>query len=735
MLANFLSSFYQASKFRAEPQPLVSNGGNTTRGLCTNCFTLLANILSHSLTTLTTWKPLRSEHGSLFHFKDNANCQIWRLRASAAGGCKICSEIDRLVRQIDSKNNSELCHIFVWDAIWKRYEVQIAVAEPSEFLSHVSKRPCHKTMEIFAQRPLPKVKAPDKPLQFAAQGTKLRLLANPDPRSLESLQKASAWWLECTTQHTRCRRPKARLPKRVLYVGRQNQQQRISLHITNDEEEPKPYVALSYSWGEVDRLVTHRRNNHTRTCASEPASLKIKKIRKERVEGQREAKRITLYRCDPDNIPLNAFLRTQREAIEVARALGFEFIWIDALCIVQNDTADWEEQAVLMTDIYHGASLTISSSETENGDQGFLDPLQSERVIVGNLEDSTLGSTELNVVVGEPQKTLDLAETFIASRGWVFQETLVSVATLHYTNEGIVWECAETTQRAHDQSETGGKWKNRWHDVMERSVSALSKAASVRRPDFFYYDIWYDIISSYTACNLWNVNDKFPAVAGVARNLAQEFGLPDDAYLAGLWKDDFRTGLLWRRHSRAKFLARHGENVAPSWSWASVTGLLDHRKVNIVCSDTKGPKVVCRCAVQTKSSQPYGELLIATLQVTGLVQEVTLATWSNPNVGNSTYQACGIEEGFLNNTNVLCTLDEPSMTTLPHQSYLCLRIGSFNVNGREGDAFLLLQKEESPSNIYHRIGYVEADAWYDVRAETLNSGLLQAPQLKTLYIV
>jgi hypothetical protein len=96
---------------------------------------------------------------------------------------------------------------------------------------------------------------------------------------------------------------------------------------------------------------------------------------------------------------------------------------------------------------------------------------------------------------------------------------------------------------------------------------------------------------------------------------------------------------------------------------------------------------------------------------------------------------CRISEGFVNNSNIICVLDEPAATSKSNYRCWCLRVGSYNANGREGDAFLLLKKEEGRQATYRRVGFAEADAWFDRKAETQNSGLLKAPELETLYVI
>jgi hypothetical protein len=56
----------------------------------------------------------------------------------------------------------------------------------------------------------------------------------------------------------------------------------------------------------------------------------------------------------------------------IARYLEFDYIWIDCLCIVQDDREDWNREAARMAKVYSNASLTIAASVSPNCDNGFL---------------------------------------------------------------------------------------------------------------------------------------------------------------------------------------------------------------------------------------------------------------------------------------------------------------------------------------------------------------------------
>src|SRR5205085_2899746 len=73
-------------------------------------------------------------------------------------------------------------------------------------------------------------------------------------------------------------------------------------------------------------------------------------------------------------IAMSLLPNTIRDAVLVARKIGFRYLWVDALCIIQDCSKDWLEQSVLMANIYRHASLNISADCAKDANEGFLKP-------------------------------------------------------------------------------------------------------------------------------------------------------------------------------------------------------------------------------------------------------------------------------------------------------------------------------------------------------------------------
>jgi len=252
----------------------------------------------------------------------------------------------------------------------------------------------------------------------------------------------------------------------------------------------------------------------------------------------------------------------------LARGLGFRYLWIDAPRIIQDSPADWAEQAAAMTSIYQGSSLNIAIADAPSRDTGTV---------------SILGDNCLHVassgVSGKSAEILIAARSFaveptnkapsLSSRGWVFQETLVSVASLFVTGSGLIWECCSA--KFH---ETGESTRDSIHSINSSKSEWASCQASQIRDDNSMYPTrmraWHNWMAHFSLRNLTNKGDKLPAVAG----LASHFSAFGSTYAAGLWMEDIHVGLTWFA-AHAGTLVRRNDR-APSWSWASVDGAFEY---------------------------------------------------------------------------------------------------------------------------------------------------------------
>lgn len=716
--------------------PLVKD---PAAGICDDCGRFVLDILLGSTYDNDHWTTLTSEYATI-SFTSHRNGVFESLRQSTMAGCELCNLICDKLTQSSGCTPKETYSVFVWQRVPSKTQFQVVYGSVERFTRHISEWESPPSLVLFGQvssglsvEELGKSKA-----LSATERPLLPLLPNPNHGSPEAFRQAEEWLQECQTNHPECSRLDVPLPKRVLRLDGSGKDLKISLYLT--KREIIPYTALSYSWGESDRIESNGKLTHIPSSAVSMNGIYV--IERRNRQADPDQKHVRFW--DPAEIPLDAFPTTQRDAILIAKALGFQYIWLDSLCIIQDSDPDWADQVAELTDIYSGAAVIISATSSKTSMDGILNEVPNDRLRIGTWP-SDVGQP-LDIYVGDPRGVLDLEDKFISTRAWVFQERLVSTATLHYTDEGLVWECIHGTQISHDQNLYSLPWKAEWRNLLKQIYLGSFNTSMTSMQGKTPNDVWYDWVNAYSERNIYDVTDKFPAIAGVARKFARAFHL---TYVAGLWKEDFLSGLLWRRHNRTKTLIRYrNKYVAPSWSWASVQGRLEHRGAQLLdcIEEEKGPTLkVLEYNVEEERTLTDGQRSHeqlrpgATITVEGLLQPITVDRHHHPGVRKRPFQECGVSQGFLNNENIICTLDEYD-TSIPFKELprfykcWCLRVASYKSGKREADMFLLLDREEGMEE-FHRVGFAEADPYWCIKKPSLNSGIFESARQPVTLII
>ncbi|KAH8659920.1 hypothetical protein BX600DRAFT_52216 [Xylariales sp. PMI_506] len=331
------------------------------------------------------------------------------------------------------------------------------------------------------------------------------------------------------------------------------------------------------------------------------------------------------------DISYNIFPRTIRDAVEVARALHIAYIWVDSLCIIQEEEthSDWRAESAKMGYIYQGAVLTISATCSEDVACGFLKSRnpEPELVVPSNfvVHDSVSSGVMSMVETWTTTSVMwmdfkeEPCEVFIRprlkhaaivpegarasgcpllSRGWTFQERLLATRTLHILPQELLWECKSDFACECMSVEADQRWKG-WNPNQVRG-SLFNRTLSQSSSDdllngTYAIDLWQNLIREYSHRLFSQPQDRLPALSGVAQHLRASKLIEGD-YLAGLWASDLLWQLTWHADYAAYFeeqMAMVGvlnsspdpaldtatplssdcskglKSVAPSWSWIS----------------------------------------------------------------------------------------------------------------------------------------------------------------------
>ncbi|SPQ27129.1 5a4b5f1f-79d7-4163-a423-ad6775f1c09d [Thermothielavioides terrestris] len=368
----------------------------------------------------------------------------------------------------------------------------------------------------------------------------------------ESLSWAMQQLQACRQSHEACNGDSPTpLPSRVLDVFAEGES---GVRLYESRGETAPYVCLSHCWGRRPFLRT--------------------------LSGSLDAHRAEILWW---RLP-----RTFQDAVEFTRKLGIRYLWIDSLCIVQDDQHDWRREAARMASIFQGAELVISAAKSQGANGGLYAELppthraHTVRFCPGGTARSTAGNSGNDGANNNPAQDTDehdpdprsQAETIhvrralthtqrllsryhappsilpIFTRGWVLQERFLSRRILHFGPEELSFECLEsatcqctptptttatTTVSPPNASTTMPAW---YAHLLDRSA----------RPKHYYSPrtwregmdaagrarCWRCLVEDYTRLRLTFDKDVFPAIAGLAQRMAEARG-PRARYFAGLW--------------------------------------------------------------------------------------------------------------------------------------------------------------------------------------------------------
>ncbi|KAK8024401.1 hypothetical protein PG993_012467 [Apiospora rasikravindrae] len=238
------------------------------------------------------------------------------------------------------------------------------------------------------------------------------------PSGQSSVDQIATWIRRCREPHAKCQRETPPLPSRVIEVFPEDGNCRLY----ESHGERAEYIALSHCWGKFTILTTVKKNVKAHT----------------------------------NGIELETLSKTFQEAIKTTRNLGIRYLWIDSLCIVQDDADDWAKESAMMASIYRNAYLTLAATAAIDGSEGLFKPRHQVDSYSYTMSGNQHGSDDVTIRATMHRKhdclraVDDLSEPSLASlplvtRAWCFQERLLSSRILHFAADEMVWECQEAT--------------------------------------------------------------------------------------------------------------------------------------------------------------------------------------------------------------------------------------------------------------------------------------------------
>jgi hypothetical protein len=282
-----------------------------------------------------------------------------------------------------------------------------------------------------------------------------------------------------------------------------------------------------------------------------------------------------------------------QDAIRVARKLNIRYLWIDALCILQDwfkpydEQFDWIRESAKMGQIFSGSLVTFCAAHAvgnegglfnENSHTAFENPevsfdhdrrscySTSARFERSNGETSVLHFVDRQR--SNRDKRRSLKDNCLNRRVWCCQENLLSPRKIYYCRDQLCWHCdhiVASEDRLVDAAEAPFSISPSLQGLDNLDPHATSFATRVS-------EYWHGslIARGYSRHETTYEKDRLIAVSGLARRVG---AATNSKYLAGLWQSTLTHNLSWE----ALMPSNEKTGVAPSWSWASQTGGFNQR--------------------------------------------------------------------------------------------------------------------------------------------------------------
>ncbi|KAK3303885.1 heterokaryon incompatibility protein-domain-containing protein [Chaetomium strumarium] len=282
------------------------------------------------------------------------------------------------------------------------------------------------------------------------------------------------------------------------------------------------YVALSYVWGQAACV---RLSTTNKAVLTKPEAL-------------------TQY---APSIAL-----TVRDATAFVRGIGERYLWVDSLCLVQNDPDDVRRGVQAMDLIYEKALLTVVAACGHDADAGLPGVKEGTR-FMSRPSEEILPGVKLDAY---PVLELLLKNSVYSTRAWTFQENILSRRCVYFVDNNVFFRCRKTTlnERFHSSLDEERMWSV---DLASMLPGAVRMESSV--------EDYSTMLLYYSRRALTYQGDVLNAMAGIMRRVSHKMKC---RFLEGLPTASLDLFLLFRSH-RSMLRRREG---FPSYSWAGWQG-------------------------------------------------------------------------------------------------------------------------------------------------------------------
>jgi hypothetical protein len=242
-----------------------------------------------------------------------------------------------------------------------------------------------------------------------AVGTDLVILL----RQFIIIRLAKTWLSACREQHEKCSwSAKGELPTRLVAVDRTGEKKDLSVRLCHSDSLPRDteYVSLSHCWGKVPFFTL--------------TQDKLQQLER--------------------SIPMQQLPMAFQDAIRITYDLGFRYIWIDSLCIIQDSRDDWHKESVAMDRVYLNGVLNLAATGYRNGQEGLLRFTEPREIMPPKIDCAKFNSHSPKYsVFSSFDWNREVTRAPLNQRGWVCQEQVMASLYLFFSLLSAQFKCRQ----------------------------------------------------------------------------------------------------------------------------------------------------------------------------------------------------------------------------------------------------------------------------------------------------
>ncbi|KAI1760924.1 heterokaryon incompatibility protein-domain-containing protein [Hypoxylon sp. FL1150] len=491
--------------------------------------------------------------------------------------CRRCDFVLRLIRKFvpeGTEQNSHTIYLHIYHVAGERCQIQIVGRAKNRDPNYTDDDIDLATIYITA----PNYSTWRPPMWPQIEVTRRRVARNSKDSSCIQFVRDNIH--NCCSSHGITCSPSGPTapPRRLVDIGSHHSLVYLKEDLDElycDSEDGVSYSALSYCWGDPAELVLTKTAN---------------------IEQHKRG------------IPREQLPQTIQDAMDISLRVGLRYLWIDCLCIIQDDAADWEAEASKMGTYYGQARLTIAASFSKDACSGIF-AQRSEYLDIHTLtiEDDEGIARELDAQrVSGFNPEYDTGNIGpLGERAWTFQENMLSKRVAHFTQTGVIWECDRLLL-----FEDG--WPLEKLDGLKSQLRATGSLSGC----------WKRVVDTYSQRKLTCLQDKLPALSGIAAAMHHRPGTTwrDHRYVAGLWEETLLYDLLWSSKWKEDVKCAPKRIGGPSWTWASVDAPIsyfDRPQSNSMTDFTEITEVDC----SPLGKNPYAGFAEGRIEIEGPVTQ------------------------------------------------------------------------------------------------------------------